>query len=98
MISTSDYPAIADNLLRYLDVLASEWRWMREHLVGEEIAAGAAAFGDSPRRFTVDLPDVAVTDADLADVPSALRPDALDRDREALAAVLPRMRFVVSPR
>lgn len=93
MSLTRDHSAIAANALRYLDVLASEWRAMREYLVPVEPAFSSTAFGACPRRLDVEIAATDLAAADLAGVPSVLRLDTLAATRDELAAVLPRMRF-----
>lgn len=93
MPAERDELTIADNVLRFLDVVNAEWRGMRRSLAAVPPAPGATQFGTSRRVEVLELPVLPVPPERAAGLPPALRPEALRRDQAELARILPRLRF-----
>lgn len=95
-----DETAIADNILRFLDVVTAEWRSMRQSLVTVAPVPGDIGFGQCRRVEWLDIPEPTAGGEAAhaaADPPPALRLATLERARYELAATLPRLRFAATP-
>ena len=71
MAITRDYQAVATNVLRYLDVLASEWRTMRTWMAVREPSTSEIPFGIVTRRRVLAVPEPSAAPA-LLQLPAVL--------------------------
>lgn len=95
MTPIRDHQAVASNVLRYLDVLASEWRTMRTWLATRDPRMSQGTFGNSTRRRVLAVPSPAASA--LLQIPAVLSTATLLRHRDELAEILPRLRLVDRP-